>query len=101
MKTVLQPQYPLLVPDAALVLVTIVRFYHSVPRVIDIELILNGIEGTISIDERLLETPNVVWLYQVNAYASSSITRGRHKGKYRRTAGLNVGNTEYIHKLFG
>ena len=101
MKTVLQPQYSGLVPDSALVLVTIVRFYHSVPRVVYIELILNGIEGTISIDERLLETPNVVWLYQVNASASSSITRGRHKGQYRRTAGLNVGNTENIHKRSG
>ena len=100
-KLVLQPRYPVLVPESAVLLITKDRFYHSVARVIDIELILNGIEGTISIDERLLETPNVVWLYQVNAIASSSITRGRHKGQYRRTAGLNVGNTEHIHKLSG
>ena len=89
----------MLVPGSAVVLVTIERFYHSVARVIDIEMILNGIEGTIRIDERLLETPNAVWLYQVNASASISIARGRHKGQYRRTAGLNVGNTENIHKL--
>ena len=57
MKTVLQPRYPVLVPDSALVLATIVRFYHSLPRVIDIELILDGIEGTISIDERFWKHP--------------------------------------------